>query len=260
MKGRKNEKLLFIAPSGEEYKIGFLSPCAEGLVLGTANVPEGESSHLTILNKEGKISAHITPRNSLTLRQYFPPFSVKEFTDRFHSLVDDKKVFCLSREQLNEDVLYLTRKLKDWFNVLVSAVYQKIITQKEITHIVNFKSLFDQLPKFVEELRNSPQSFFGLCKAQELLNDESRIFGISNSGVLILKVEKELIGLDFKDFANFDFMPSMNKSQLTNPLNRFYESLGINQYIHHEVMEKKFLENLLSKENWETLKMRKEIL
>jgi hypothetical protein len=47
------------------------------------------------------------------------------------------------------------------------------------------------------------------------------------------------------------FLPSMKKFQLINPLAEFYQSLGITQYIQQEVMGKKFLENLLSKENWQ---------
>jgi hypothetical protein len=43
----------------------------------------------------------------------------------------------------------------------------------------------------------------------------------------------------------------MDKSQLSSPITELYQSLGINQYIQKEVMEKKLLENLLSKENWQ---------
>ena len=64
-------------------------------------------------------------------------------------------------------------------------------------------------------------------------------------------MEKELIGIDLRVFTDFAFLPSMNKSQLRNPLAEFCQSLGITQYIQQEVMEKKFLENLLSKENWQ---------
>jgi hypothetical protein len=248
MKEKKKHTLLIISPAGEEYQIGFLSPCKDGYVLGTSQIEKGKSSHLTILRKQGTISAHITPQKPLEEKQYFPPFSIKKFTERFRSLLDNKTVSQLSQEQLSEDVMYVTRKFEDWFNALVKALFQKTTTKKEIVHILNFKKLFDQLPKLVDEFRTAPQSFFGLCKAKDMLKDNSIIAGVSNSKILIIPIEKELIGIDFRVFTNFDFIPSMDRSQLSNPLTEFYQSLGITQYIQQEVTEKKFLENLLSKE------------
>ena len=250
MKRKKRHRLLLIAPNGEEYLIGFLSPCTDGFVLGTSKLSGEETSHLTIINKGGTVSAHITSQNLSKKRQYFLPSNVKEVSDRFKSLIDDKMVFQLSQHQLSEDVLYLTRKFEDWFNVLIKALFQKKTTKTEITHVVNLKKLFKQIPKLVEELRNSPQSFFGICKARDMFQHDA-IIGISNSKTLIIAVEKELIGVDFRVFTNFDFTPSMDKSQLSSPITDFYQSLGINQYIQQEVMEKKFLENLLSKQNWQ---------
>jgi len=248
MKEKRKHKLLVISPAGEEYQIGFLSPCKDGYVLGTSQIEKEESSHLTILRKKGTISAHITPQKPSKERQYFLPLSVKEFAARFRSLLDNKMVFQLSQEQLSEDVMYVTTKFEDWLNALVKALFQKKTTKKEIVHILNFKNLYDQLPKLVDEFRTAPQSFFGLCKAKDMLKNNSIIAGVSDSKILIIPIEKELIGIDFRVFTNFDFIPSMDRSQLSNPLTEFYQSLGINQYIQQEVMAKKFLENLLSKE------------
>jgi hypothetical protein len=260
MKREKKHKLLLIAPSGEKYQIGFLSPCTDGFVLGTSKVTGEETSHLTILNKEGTISAHITSQNAFKKRQHFPHSNVEEFSERVKSLVDDKMVFQLSQDQLSEDVLYLTRKFEDWFNVLIKALIQKKTTETEIIHVINTKKLLKQIPKLVEDLRNSPQSFFGMCKAKDMFQHDA-IIGISNSKTLIIALEKELIGVDFRVFTNFDFAPSMDKSQLSSPITELYQSLGINQYMQKEVVEKKFLENLLSKENWqgETTKLDKKI-
>lgn len=248
MKEKRKHKLLVISPAGEEYQIGFLSPCRDGFVLGISQIEKGESSHLTILRKKGTISAHITPQKLPEKKQYFPPLNVKEFAARFRTLLDNKMVFQLSQEQLSEDVMYVTRKFEDWFNALVKALLQKKTTKKEIIHILNFKNLFDKIPKLVDEFRTAPQSFFGLCKAKDMLKDNSIIAGVRNSKILIIPIEKKLIGIDFRVFTNFDFLPSMDRSQISKPLIEFYESLGITQYIQQEVMEKKFLGNLLSKE------------
>lgn len=55
---KKRHKLILIAPSGKEYKLGFLSPCKNGIVIGTAEVEEGDTSHLTVLFNEDSISSH----------------------------------------------------------------------------------------------------------------------------------------------------------------------------------------------------------
>src|SRR4030042_6111605 len=193
MKEKKKEKLILISPSGKEYQIGFLSPCPDGFVLGTSQAKKEEGSHLTILRKKGTISAHITSQKLSKERQYFLPFSVKEFTARFQLLLDNKMVFQLSQEQLSEDVMYVTTEFEKWYNALVRALFQKKTTKREIIHVLNFKSLFDKLPKLVDRLKNSPNSFFGLCKAKEMLTNYSIIAGVSKSKILIIPMEKELM-------------------------------------------------------------------
>ena len=251
MKAKKKEKLILISPSGKEYQIGFLSPCTDGFVLGTSQTKEEKGSHLTIIRNEGTISAHITSQKLQKKTLSFLPLSVKEFTARVQSLLENKMVFQLSQEQLSEDVTYVTAEFEQWYNTFIKALFQKQITKTEIRYVLNFKNLFDKLPKFVDTLKNSPKSFFGLCKAKDMLTNESIIAGVTKSRIMIIPMEKELIGIDLGVFTDFVFMPSMNKSQLRNPLAEFYQSLGITQYVQQEVVEKKFLENLLSKENWQ---------
>lgn len=251
MKEKKKERLILVSPSGKEYPIGFLSPCTDGFVLGTSQTRKEEGSHLTILRKKGTISAHITSQKLSKERQYFLPFSVREFAARFQLLLDNKMVFQLSQEQLSEDVMYVTTEFEKWYNTFVKALFQKKTTKREVIHVLNFKNLFDKLPKLVDKLKKSPKSFYGLCRVKDMLTNDSIIAGVSKSRILIIPMEKELLGIDLSFFTDFVFMPSMNKSQLRNPLAEFYQSLGITQYIQQEVMEKRFLENLLSKENWQ---------
>ncbi|MGD0204136.1 MAG: hypothetical protein ABSC20_09570 [Candidatus Bathyarchaeia archaeon] len=257
MKKRKKEKLVLIAPSGEEYKIGFLRPCTDGFVLGTTQM-EGESSHLTILHKEDILSAHITPQNSLKQQQYFPPVSLKETKTRLGYLIENKMIFQLSQEQLSEEVFYLTKKFQDWFDALISALFQKETSENQVTYVINFKRLFDELPNLVEQLKISPQSFFGICKAQNILSDSSIAIGISNSKSLIIPIEKELIGIDLSTFTNLEFIPSTDKPQLDSPLTEIYQSMGINQYIKQEIIDKQFFEKLLTPEKWQAEALRLE--
>ena len=112
MKAKKKEKLILISPSGKEYQIGFLSPCTDGFVLGTTQTREEKGAHLTILQNEGIISAHITSQKMQKKTQSFLPFSVKEFTERAQLLLDKKMVFQLSQEQLSEDVMYVTTEFE----------------------------------------------------------------------------------------------------------------------------------------------------
>ena len=252
MKEKTNHRLVVISATGKEYHVGFLSPCRDGYVLGTSQIEKkGGSSHLTILRKRGRISAHITPQTPSRARQYFPPISLKDFAARFRILVENKMVFQLSQGQLSEDVMYLTTRFRDWYNAMIKALFQKKTKKKEIVHIINFKNLLDKLPDLIDELKTAPQSFFGLCKAKDILKDNSIIAGITNSKMLIVPIEKKIIGIDLRVFTNLEFIPSMDRSQVGNPLTELYQSLGISQYLQQEITEKKFLENLLSKETSE---------
>jgi hypothetical protein len=248
MKAKKKEKLILVSPSGKEYQIGFLSPCTDGFVLGTSQTKEEKGSHLTIIRNEGTISAHITSQKLQKKTRSFLPLSVKEFTARVQSLLENKMVFQLSQEQMSDEVMYVTVEFEKWYNTIIKALVQEEETEKEITHYLNFKNLYDQLPKLVDMLKSSLNSFFGVCKAKDILTNDSMIDGLTKSNTLIVPIEKELIGIDLRVFTNFMFIPSMDKSELRNPLTEFLQSLGITSYIQQEVVEKKFLENLLSRE------------
>lgn len=251
MRAKKKEKLILVSPSGKEYEIGFLSPCTDGLILGTTQTKNEESSHLTILRKNGKISAHITPQKSPKQRQYFIPLSIQEFTARIQLLIENKAIFQLSQEQMSEEVMYVTIEFEKWYNTIRKVLLQKKETKKEIAYYLNFKNLYDKLPNLVDTLKSSLPSFFGVCKAKDILTNDSIIAGVTKSNTLIVPIEKELIGIDLRVFTNFMLIPSMDKSELRDPLTEFLQSLGITQYLQYEVVEKKFLENLLSKENWQ---------
>jgi len=104
-------------------------------------------------------------------------------------------------------------------------------SKKEVVHILNFKRLIEQLPKLIDKLKKSPQSFFGICRAKDILKDSSIIAGLSKSRILIIPLENEVIGVDFRVFTSFDFTPSMNQLEISNPLTEIYQSIGIPQYI-----------------------------
>jgi hypothetical protein len=248
MKQKRKNKLLLISPTGREYQVGFLSPCRNGFVLGISQIEQVDSSHLTIIRKKGTLSAHITAQRHPKERRYFLPISTTEVAKRFQSLIENKMVFQLSPEQLSEEVFYITEKMGDWYNALIKALYQKKRSEKEVVHILNFKRLIEQLPGLIDKLKESPQLFFGICRAKDILKDSSIIAGFSRSRTLIIPVENELIGVDFRIFTSFDFTPSMNQLEISNPLTEIYQSMGIPQYIR-EIQERRFLEKLLSKES-----------
>ena len=248
MKGKKGHKLVLISPNGNEYQIGFLTPSRNGFVLGISQVGQEETSHLTVIKKRGKISAHITPQTHPEDRQYFLPMSKKEIVARFQSLVKNNLIFSLSPEQLSEDVLYITQKVIDWYDYLRKAFYRKKRTNKEVIHILDFKRLIEKVPSLIDEIKESPESFFGLCKARDILEDHSKIAGINNARALIVPIDGNLYGIDFSAFTSFDFTSSMDPREIQNPLMEVYKSMGIPQYMQ-EIQKKKFLERLIAKES-----------
>ena len=52
MNDKRKLKLVLISPKGHEYQVGFLSPCRDVFVLGTSQIEQVDSSHLTILCKK----------------------------------------------------------------------------------------------------------------------------------------------------------------------------------------------------------------
>ena len=244
---RKRHKLYLVSPSGEEYELGFLSPCRDGFVLGTPCVERVDTSHLTAIFKKGFLSAHITPQEHPLDKRYFSPMSKEEIAEKTQALIEGDFISQLTINQLSEKALYITQKFLDWLESLMDALYEKKILPKEVIHILNFKRLLRTLPRLVEELKKSPYSFLGLCKAREILEDGSKIYGINNSGLFIMPLENQLYGIDFSLLTNCNFVPTLEEQEISTPLDEIYRSIGISQYME-EVQKKRFLEKLLSKE------------
>ena len=97
---KRKHKLILITPSGKEYKIGFLSPCTDGFVLGTAKAEDVETSHLTVLVKNETLSSHITSQDGLKQRQYFPSLEIKEIGKKLKTLVEDNLIVPLPPDEL----------------------------------------------------------------------------------------------------------------------------------------------------------------
>jgi hypothetical protein len=144
-------------------------------------------------------------------------------------------------------VLYIIKRVLDCYDTLRKALYSKKISKKEIIHILNFRKLFEKIPKIIEEVRESPQSFFGLCKAEDILKDNAKIVGVSISKTLIIRDNKELFGIDFSLFTNLSFIPSSNLQEINNPLAEIYQRMGIPQYML-EIEKKRVLEKLFAKD------------
>lgn len=243
----KKQRLILITPSGREYKLGFLSPCRNGIVLGTPKVKEVDTSHLTVTYKEETLSAHITPQEHSENRQYFPLLSKGRIIKEFQRLTEKKLVSLLSTEQMSEKVMYVTQRFENWISSVKVILYQKRVTSKEVIHILNFKQLLEKLPQLIEGFKEAPSSFLGLCKAKEILEDKSKIAGINDSRLFIIPFENQLYGIDFSLLTDFSFKPTLEQRAISNPLAEIYRSMGIPQYME-EIEKKKILEKLLSKD------------
>ena len=244
---KKKHKLHLVSPSGEEYELGFLTPCRDGFVLGTPHTEGVDTSHLTIISKKGILSSHITSQEHPQDKRYFPPMSKEEIAQKTQALAEGNFISQLTPDQLSEDVMYMTQKFIDWFESLKDALYEKKISGKEVIHTLNFKRLLRKLPQLSKEFEKSPHSFLGLCKARELLEDSSKIFGMNSSGLIIVPFENQLYGVRFSLFADFNFVPTLEEQEISTPLDEIYRSIGVSEYIE-EVQKKRFFEKLLSKE------------
>jgi len=244
---RKKHKLYIITPSGEEHQLGFLTPCKDGFVLGTPHTEGIETSHLTTIFKRGLLSSHITPQDQVQDRQYFPPISKEKIVEKVKALTEENIISQLPTAQLSENVFYVTQKLLDWLESLINTLYEKKISLIEVIHILNFKKLLRNVPRYIEELKKSPYSFFGVCKAREILDDNSKVCGITESGLVITPLDDQLYCIDFSLFTSFSFVPTMEEKKVSTLFDEIYRSMGVSQYME-EVQKKRFLEKLFSKE------------
>lgn len=246
-KERKKHKLLLVAPSGREYKLGFLSPCKNGVVLGTAKSEEVDTSHLTIIFKGETLSSHITPQERLEKRRYFHHLSKKQIVKKFQTSIEEKLIYPLPPEKMSQEVMYITQEFENWLNTIMTTLYEERDSPREIIHVLNFKKLLEKLPRLIEDLTKSPSSFLGLCKAKEILEDELKIAGVTDRGLLIVPFINQLYSVDFSLLTNFSFDPTLEEREISSPLNEIYHSMGIPQYMK-EIEKNKFLEKLLSKD------------
>ena len=93
--------------------------------MGTAQVEDDDTSHLTIIAKKDKLSAHITPQEHPENRRYFPPMKKSQIINRFQTMVEQEMVSPLSTEQMSEKVMYITQEFENWFNTIKTILFQK---------------------------------------------------------------------------------------------------------------------------------------
>jgi hypothetical protein len=151
--------------------------------------------------------------------------------------------FPLTREHLSQNVVYFTRKSFNLLDSLRRAIYQTRITRTEKIHILNFKRVIEKAPKLFKKISDAPQEYFGICKAEELLKDKSKIAGIADSKIVILRHRRKLYGINFSALMAFDFSPSENHPEARSPLNEIYKRFGITQYMQ-SLEKKKIFEKL----------------
>jgi hypothetical protein len=245
-KGEPLHKLFIITPAGRKIQVGYLSPCRDGFVMGVSEIPEVETSHLTVLHKDGRLSSHITPQKGhLAERRYFLPVTVEKVAKRLQAIIENNLVFPLRQDQMSEEVMYITQRLAALYNSLLKALYSKETSRKEVRHIIDFKKGIERIPELLEVLQKEPELFFGLCKAEDLLSDASKIAGITKSKMLIINIENSLVGIKFGNLINYN--PSIDRKEISGPLAEVYRGMGIQEYIQ-EIQDKKYLEKLFSEE------------
>lgn len=248
MKNGKTEKIVVISPSGKEITLGFVSRCTDGFVMGIPKIGDESPPHLTVLKKDGKISSHITYQDFSAKPQRFPPMTTDELAAKVQELIDKNIVFQLTPEELPEKIIFLTRKWVEWFNIFMAALYRKEVSKKGLTHILDLRKALDLFPSFIEDLKQNPSDFVGLCQGKDFAGDSSKIFGFSESGLLIFQTDGQLIGMRLNDLLGANFMGIPTQFEGRGAFSDVYQSFGVPQYLQQEVFEKKYLENLFASE------------
>lgn len=156
-----------------------------------------DTSHLTVLSKQGKLSSHITSQERPEDRRYFPSISMKEIAEAAQKAIRENLISSLTDKHLSEQVLYITQRFVDWYESVKAILYEERISPREVIHIINLKRIIEKMSELIDKLRESPSSFFGLCQAKEILEDNSKVLGFTKTKTIVIPCEGELFFVDF---------------------------------------------------------------
>jgi hypothetical protein len=200
------------------------------------------------MKKDGEVSSHITYQDHTAPPQWFPPMTTNDLSEKFQALIVKRIVFEAAPEDLPVKIFFLTQKFADWFDRFMATLYRKEVAEKYVVHILDIKNTLEMLPTFIQELKQNPNDFLGVCEGKDFLEDKSKILGICESGLLVLQVEDKLIGVRLNELLGANFVGIPTPYQGKNALDEVYQSLGLPQYLEQEIFGNKYLENLFSNE------------
>jgi hypothetical protein len=210
-------------PSGDEVELGFLNQTRDGYVLGIKPTEGVVPRHLLIMLEGNLLSSHITRETTPKEWRHLSEFDFREIPKRFSEKEVQKLIKPVPSSKLSENVLYISQDFINWMRSLQSTFFEKRVESKKIIHLLNFKKLADRSSQLVGELIESPSSYLGICKSEELLEDSSK-FGFINSGLVLMPLENQLYTLDFSFILN----PNAKSS---NIFAKIYRATGFNQYM-----------------------------
>jgi hypothetical protein len=226
-----------IPPVGQGITLAYHNPHGEGYVGGVPEIEGIDTPHLMWLNLDGVLSTHITYQKSQE-HVHISNYDFNKIPETFPESVMQSLVREVPSDRLSENVFYTTQNFSDMPNSVWGDALEKRVSPKKITYALNTPNLLDRLTQLAEELKQSPSLFLGICTAEELLEDDSKI-ELTDSNLVVMSIEGQLYYLDFSFILDFN-------PQSTNPLSQIYRSTGISQYM--QIIEKNgIIKKLLSK-------------
>lgn len=210
-------------PDGKKKDLLLLIPSRDGYIL---TVPYS-NTHVTILDQGDHISTHA--KNQIMSK--YDHLGELSKSEKYDDVIEGAiKLRKLDEAEYDTIVFYLTKRGIDILNER-QLVWIEEKSKEQISQYLDLSSTISKAQDTARELAKSPESFFGLCCARELLSNNEIEVGISNiqEKLGIIKDEGVLYEFDLSSFLDLE---------TESPLSGILEPLGIP--ILHKDIKKRF--------------------
>lgn len=199
-------------PNGQTKTLLYIIPSKDGYIL---TVPHSDT-HVTILDKGIVISSHVTHQ----LTDEHDHLGELSKSDDFNNVIDRAlRLHKLEENEYDRPLFYLTKKGMNLVNER-QLVWIEEESKDQIATYIDIPSMISRARDTAIELSKAPESFFGRCRARDLLSNSEVEVGFpgTQDNIGIVDIDGELYEIDLTSFLDM---------KTKSPLHDIFKPLGI---------------------------------
>ena len=227
---KRKEKVFGVKfPDGQIMTLLYMVPSRDGYVL---TVPYSDS-HITLIINDDVVNSHSTDQLTDKHEHLGEYKKSEDYEAMFEKALKPRQ---LKESEFDRPVVYITRKGWDKLIMDPNLTFVEEETERRVLTYVDLPDTISRRLEVIDELRESPESFFGLCSAGDLLTNREIMLGIDENELGITEFEGSLYEIDISAFLNFQ--------DTENPLCSILKPFGMPK-IWQDIQKR--LENILNK-------------